>query len=127
MNDKELQAAVDLKVKERNKAEKVEKRKQQMEELIHFKVLNDLGQPLVDEFGLLKPSSEFKIARRNISEASVVDCISRTPVPDLKINFFVDNSGNFSVSFASFNIVIIALYHFLLLLPLTQSLSIFYQ
>ena len=100
MNAKELQAAVDLKVKARKKDEGIQRRKIAMEELIHFKVLNDAGTPFLEKSGsgAVDATSEFRISRRNLNRASIMDCLSRSPTPGIEINFFVDNAGNVSIS-----------------------------
>jgi hypothetical protein len=65
-----------------------------LNEFIHFKILDELGRPLVDDDGDILRSSEFKIARKNIKAENLKEFIQRSPMPDLEIDFFTESETN---------------------------------
>jgi hypothetical protein len=81
-------------VRNRERAAVITKREKQLKEFIFFKILDDLGNPFVDASGKVLLSSEFKIVRKKVDKAAIVELIRRSPIPDLDIDFFMDDSGN---------------------------------
>jgi hypothetical protein len=80
-------------VKNRERKAVITKRENQLKEFIYFRILDDSGNPFVDDLGKVLLSSEFRIVRRKIDKEAIVELIGRSPLPKLDIDFFIDNSG----------------------------------
>jgi hypothetical protein len=93
MNAKQLEAAVAIKVRERERGQNIEAAKKRSVEIIQFRVIDKNGEPFLDELGAILKSSEFKVQRRNLKRGSIMDGLRKTPVPFMEIDFFIDNVG----------------------------------
>ena len=91
---RDTKLVIEARIEQRNKQLQKAERIKWFNDLIQFKILDELGGPLVDDNDAILPNSEFVIVRKNLSMDIINEFISRSPIPDLEVDFFTESETN---------------------------------